>query len=130
MNILSRCTRAVGFAAVLLLAGCLPALRGTPREQVAVLRGRDAEAVLCSGERVLLHAPRVEGDSVYGGWASTPAGDRQVVVALADIQQLRHVSMGPDRPKEFSVAGLIRNSLMIGFAGVVALMASLAIGGM
>ena len=100
-------------------AACAPALRGSPAEQVHALRGRDAEATLHSGERVLLRSPRVEGDSVFGGWASGPAGDARTAVALADIQSLRTVSMGPnpDSPRAF-----MENMLMLAaLAGAVVL---------
>lgn len=81
---------------MLALAACAPALHGSAAEQVHALRGRDAEALLRSGERVLLRSPRVEGDSIFGGWTSGPAGDVRAAVALADVQSLRTVSMGPD----------------------------------
>lgn len=126
MNPVSRLAAMAAISGTLLLAGCLPALRGTPREQVAVLRGRDAEAILHSGERVLLRAPRVEGDSVFGGWTSGPDGDVRVAVALADIQQLRHVSMGPE-PN--SARGFFQKVLFLTLLGLAVITASLVSGG-
>jgi hypothetical protein len=108
--------RAAGFAAVLLAAsGCAPALHGTPREQIGQMRGRDVEATLHSGERVVLRSPIVEGDSVFGGWTSGPAGDVRAAVALEDIQSLRPVPMGPDPD---SPQAFMQNMLMI--AGIAA----------
>ncbi len=119
MNFVSRSMRAAAVAAILALSGCSPALRGSTTEQIHALRGRDAEATLHSGERVLLRSPRVEGDSVFGGWASGPAGDVRTAVALADIQSLRTVSMGPD-PR--SPRAFMQNMLMLAaVAGAVVL---------
>ena len=130
---MSRVPRGAGAAAIataLLLAGCAPTLRGTPREQIRQMHGRDVEATLHSGERVVLRSPIIEGDSVVGGWTSSPAGDVRLVVALADIESLR--SAPPPRlpPEKLTVARFVERSLTIGFAACVALLLSFAVLGM
>ena len=50
--------------------------------------GRDLRLVLHSGREVVLLSPYVEGDSVYGGWTSGPAGDVRMAVALADVARV------------------------------------------
>jgi hypothetical protein len=124
--------RSACVALVLALPACAPAIRGsTPAEQVRSLRGRDAVAVLRSGEQVVLRGPVVEGDSVVGGWTSGPAGDVRVAVALADVQEMR-LSPPPSRRQDekFPAGRLARQSLLIGFAACVALMLSFAVFGM
>lgn len=118
-------------ALMLALCACAPAMRGsTPAEQVRSLRGRDAVAVLHSGHQVVLRAPVIEGDSVIGGWTSGPAGDVRVAVALADIQELRRPAPPPPRkPKTFTVAGLVEQSLVIGFIASLALLLNLVVFG-
>jgi nitrous oxide reductase len=127
MKIVSRVRQAAGTAAMLLLlAGCAAALHGTTAEKIHTLRGRDAEATLYSGERVILRSPGVEGDSVFGGWTSGPSGDVRVALAIADIQGLRPLPMGSEDPD--SPRGFTQNMLMA--AGIVwaLLLAGLVIG--
>jgi hypothetical protein len=81
--------------------------------------------VLYSGERVLLRSPRVEGDSVFGGWTSGPEGEVRAAVALEDIQSLRTVSMGPD---PHSARAIMERSLLMASILVGALMALLVLG--
>ncbi len=88
MNFVSCSTRAAAVAAMLVLVACAPTVRSTAGEQVRALRGRDLHVVLHSGREVLLRSAYVDGDSVFGGWTSGPAGDVRVAVALADVARV------------------------------------------
>jgi hypothetical protein len=93
MTIVTGSVRAAAAAAMLLgLSACAQAMGAGPGEQVRGLRGADAHVVLCSGEKIVLRSPFVEGDSVYGGWVSGPQGDVRIAVALADIAQVYDAS--------------------------------------
>jgi hypothetical protein len=87
----------------LLLASsaCAPAMPGTPREQLAQVRGRDVQAVLHSGERVVLRSPVVEGDSVFGGWTPEPGGNVREAVAQGQGEMRNETDLAGEEAREW-----------------------------
>jgi hypothetical protein len=129
MKILSRSGRAAVIAAILLLAGCATAVRPTAGEQVRAMRGRDLNVVLHSGREVLLRSAYVEGDSVFGGWTSGPAGDVRVAVALADVARVKagarlHSERPSARAVRVRVIGAVMSVVLVAAALVSLLNAS------
>lgn len=117
-----RSGRAAAIAVILLLAGCATTVGPTASEQVRAMRGRDLNVVLHSGREVLLRSAYVEGDSVFGGRASGPAGEIRVAVALADVAR---VNAGARLHAERPSASATRMWVVVGVVGAVLIAAGL-----